>query len=207
MQGGTTQPTPRHRGGRGRTTKAHTRTTPHHREGGNNPQPHRKQPTTTPQGRGGEGGGGRPNRDHIYIYMYTYICFYTHGNMIWLYTVINLHFATYIREKNLSCWGRRHRGTVSSPTLQTNSILSPVGFSSCCFLLTYVLGNVGVTKEGFGKQRPLQSIFIYMPVDSKAKEACLSSRSRILDAPFEFDEARLDMRPSYSIENSSTKSL
>ena len=54
MQGGTTQPTPRHRGGRGGTTKAHTRTTPHHREVGSNPQPHH----TTPQG--GEGSNPQP---------------------------------------------------------------------------------------------------------------------------------------------------
>ena len=70
MQGGTTQPTPRHRGGRGGTTTAHTRTTPHHREGGNNPQPHHTTPRgggreathnhTTPQGGGGTiGAGGR----------------------------------------------------------------------------------------------------------------------------------------------------
>ena len=44
MQGGTTQPTPRHRGGKGGTTKAH-------RERGNNLQPHH----TTPHHRGGEG--------------------------------------------------------------------------------------------------------------------------------------------------------
>ena len=56
----------------GGTTKAHTRTTPHHREGGNSPQPHHTTPHrrggreathnhTTPRGGGGEslGGGGR----------------------------------------------------------------------------------------------------------------------------------------------------
>ena len=53
-------------GGRGGTTKAHTRTTPHHREGGSNPQPHHttpqggggKQPTTAPHRRGNHWGGG-----------------------------------------------------------------------------------------------------------------------------------------------------
>ena len=47
-------------GGRGGTTKAHTRTTPQHRERGSNPQPHH----TTPRGGGGKQrhhttGGGR----------------------------------------------------------------------------------------------------------------------------------------------------
>ena len=67
MQGGTTQPTPRHRGGRGGTTQAHTRTAPPHREGEathNHATPHHrgggKQPTTTPHHRGGGGWGAEP---------------------------------------------------------------------------------------------------------------------------------------------------
>ena len=78
MQGGTTRPTPRHSAGRGATTKAHTRTTPHHQGEG-------KQPTTTPHHttpQGGEGSNPQPHHttggggnhwvgDHItHIYIY-----------------------------------------------------------------------------------------------------------------------------------------
>ena len=80
MQGGTTRPTPRHSAGRGATTKAHTRTTPHHQGEG-------KQPTTTPHHttpQGGEGSNPQPHHttggggnhwvgDHI-THIYIYIC-------------------------------------------------------------------------------------------------------------------------------------
>ena len=90
MQGGTTQPTPRHRGGKGGNHQSphpnHTTpqgggkqpaTTPHHGGGG-------KQPTTAPHHRGGggtigggEGGwAGRTGIIYIYIYMYIYIYIY-----------------------------------------------------------------------------------------------------------------------------------
>ena len=110
MQRGTTQPTPRHRGGRGGTIKAHTRTTPHHREGGSNPQPHHTTPHhrggrkathhhITPQGGGvgrnhwGGGGGGGDGRTGI---MYAYRLCMCRAGSCHMYSL--LHAASFVRE-------------------------------------------------------------------------------------------------------------